>query len=99
MPSTLFSPLSLFTVIGGGGAFGGVERLFDCFAEVFNAQQIFKTALMGLETMHLGFQHSPLIKQNKINQVGGKKPRLREMLPSSLALLEKEEGKKKKLLL
>lgn len=81
---------------GVGGGFGGVERLFDCFAEVFNAQQIFKTALMGLETMHFHFQHSPLIKQNKINQVCGKNPRLREMLPSFLAWLVREEGRKKK---
>lgn len=81
---------------GWGGGFGGVERLFDCFAEVFNAQQIFKTALMGLETMHFRFQHSPLIKQNKINHVCGKNPRLREMLPSSLAWLVREEGRKTK---
>lgn len=76
----------------GGGVFGGVERLFDCFAEVFNAQQIFKTVLMGLETMHVGFPHSLLIKQNKISQVGGKEPRLREMLPP---LKRKKEGEKK----
>lgn len=81
---------------GVRGGFGGVEKLFDCFAEVFNAQQIFKTALMGLETMHFRFQHSPLIKQNKINQVCGKNPRLREMLPSFLAWLVREEGRKKK---
>lgn len=51
---------------------------------------------MGLETMHLGFQHSPLIKQNKINQVGGKKPQLREMLPSFFGPAQKGRRKEKK---
>lgn len=99
VPSTLFSLKPIHSNGGAGGRLGGgggCWKDFDCLLKyLMPSKYLRRCSWAGNNT--LSFQHSLLIKQNKINRASGKNPERDVAL--LVGLIEKGKKKKEKKLL